>query len=436
MTKRWINRPDGSNWGDFGPDDQIGRINLLTPERRLAAAREIVEGLTFCLSLPLDYPGGNELFPLRKAPTFRHERRGEGHNFNYRLSAVCRCFTDVVSDDAVLLYTQYSTQWDALAHCRPEFDADGDGTAEVVFYNGYRGGRDIASPDAAEAHGGAGALGIENLARAGVQGRGVLLDLSAALRPQARPRGLRGADAPQEQQWSRWRPGTSCACTPASRTSCCRCAGSPTPRVLHVAAPGWMGGMRGCSAGSPTVGVVALCADNAAVEATGDMAGGGGDRHPLCRCTSCACSSSASTSAELWYFGALARLARRAPAQPLPPDRAAAGSAGRGRLAGHAARDRLARARSSRRADFGRPAGVIRHYDLFASGVRAHNIERARHLLAAPERSCAEADSEAETPSPAHRCPCCGGRMIIVETFEGARPARSPSPSRIRIDTS
>jgi len=31
------------------------------------------------------------------------------------------------------------------------------------------------------------------------------------------------------------------------------------------------------------------------------------------------------------------------------------------------------------------------------------------------------------------RCPCCGGRMIIVQTFEGARPARSPPPSRIRI---
>ena len=43
----------------------------------------------------------------------------------------------------------------------------------------------------------------------------------------------------------------------------------------------------------------------------------------------------------------------------------------------------------------------------------------------------------AETASsPARRCPCCGGRMIIVETFEGARPWRSPSPSRIRIDSS
>jgi len=88
------------------------------------------------------------------------------------------------------------------------------------------------------------------------------------------------------------------------------------------------------------------------------------------------------------------------------------------------------------------PSGFhrIRHYGLFAGTVRARNIERARQLLAAPEaapeRSRAEADSAAETASPVRRCPCCGGRMIVVETFEGARPARSPSPSRIRIDTS
>ena len=87
------------------------------------------------------------------------------------------------------------------------------------------------------------------------------------------------------------------------------------------------------------------------------------------------------------------------------------------------------------------PSGFhrIRHYGLFAGTVRRRNIERARQLLAASEsaqRSRAGADSDAETPSPARRCPCCGGRMIIVETFEGARPTRSSSPSRIRIDTS
>ena len=32
---RWKQRPPGANWGDFGPDDQCGRINLLTPEKVL-----------------------------------------------------------------------------------------------------------------------------------------------------------------------------------------------------------------------------------------------------------------------------------------------------------------------------------------------------------------------------------------------------------------
>ena len=88
------------------------------------------------------------------------------------------------------------------------------------------------------------------------------------------------------------------------------------------------------------------------------------------------------------------------------------------------------------------PSGFhrIRHYGLFASAVRAQNVERARQLLAtpavSPEHSGAKADNGAESPAAAPRCPCCGGRMIIIETFDGVRPARSPSPSRIRIDTS
>jgi hypothetical protein len=86
------------------------------------------------------------------------------------------------------------------------------------------------------------------------------------------------------------------------------------------------------------------------------------------------------------------------------------------------------------------PSGFqrIRHYGLFAGAVRAGNIERVRQLLAAPEASpgSAHADADSETKTPARRCPWCGGRMVIVETFEGLRPTRSPSSSRIRIDTS
>ena len=43
---RWRQRPAGSNWGDFGPDDQLGRTNLIGPEHggfRRAAAPEYLD---------------------------------------------------------------------------------------------------------------------------------------------------------------------------------------------------------------------------------------------------------------------------------------------------------------------------------------------------------------------------------------------------------
>jgi hypothetical protein len=66
---RWKNRPEGSNWGDFGADDQRGKMNLLTPAIRLAAMLEVREGIAFTLSLPLDYPGGVTPALERKAPS-------------------------------------------------------------------------------------------------------------------------------------------------------------------------------------------------------------------------------------------------------------------------------------------------------------------------------------------------------------------------------
>ena len=46
-TQRWKQRPPGSNWGDFGADDQGGRMNFLTPEKVLQGASEVLEGLSF-----------------------------------------------------------------------------------------------------------------------------------------------------------------------------------------------------------------------------------------------------------------------------------------------------------------------------------------------------------------------------------------------------
>jgi kynurenine formamidase len=77
------------------------------------------------------------------------------------------------------MFTQYSTHWDGLAHVGQMFDADGDGVPEKVYYNGYRGGIDVIGPDDAASGFGARALGMEHFALAGIQGRAVLVDLEA-----------------------------------------------------------------------------------------------------------------------------------------------------------------------------------------------------------------------------------------------------------------
>ncbi len=185
ISPRWIKRPEGSNWGDFGPNDQRGRLNLLTPAKVLEGIAEVKVGQSFCLSLPLDLPGGNVLNARRHPPVLRPTIRNGRFNVNYALRQDSPQLTDVMSDDAVLLYTQYSTQWDGLAHVGQLFDADGDGLPEPLYYNGYRAGIDVeapvgeADPDVPVPESHARALGIEKMAETGVQGRGVMIDLHA-----------------------------------------------------------------------------------------------------------------------------------------------------------------------------------------------------------------------------------------------------------------
>jgi len=177
MTQRWKNRPQGSNWGEFGADDQIGRLNLMGADQVLKGMREVKEGKTFCLSLPLDLPGGNVLSPVRFPPKLRPVIRNDAPYFNYDWRQVNPELKDIAADDAVLLHTQYSTQWDSLAHRGSVFDADGDGEPEPVYYNGFRAGEDVVF-DGDESC--AKKLGIENMAAHGVQGRAVMVDLHSA----------------------------------------------------------------------------------------------------------------------------------------------------------------------------------------------------------------------------------------------------------------
>jgi hypothetical protein len=79
----------------------------------------------------------------------------------------------------------------------------------------------------------------------------------------------------------------------------------------------------------------------------------------------------------------------------------------------------------------------IRHYGLLARGACADNIARVRELLAVKAREDELIETVVNTDKPS--CPCCGGRMIVIEVFErGATPRHQPtSPtSAIRIDTS
>ncbi len=103
---RWKNKPAGSTWGDFGPDDQLGRLNLLTPERTRRAALEIREGQSFCLSIPLDYPGSNKVNIRRFAPRLQPTTR-EGKPFvNFPSERIDPQNTDIISDDAALIFLQ------------------------------------------------------------------------------------------------------------------------------------------------------------------------------------------------------------------------------------------------------------------------------------------------------------------------------------------
>jgi hypothetical protein len=85
----------------------------------------------------------------------------------------------------------------------------------------------------------------------------------------------------------------------------------------------------------------------------------------------------------------------------------------------------------------------IRHYGLSAGSDRVETLARARHLLGGqksrPEPADADQPDDNDTPTFAQSCPCCGGRMFIIERFErGATPRHRPAAPiiAVRIDTS
>jgi len=97
-------QPYGTNWGKWGPKDQLGAWNYITPEKTAAAAKLVKKGKIFNLAI--------DLKPNQPGWTGRWYR----HTFDYILPALDPAGGIGFADDAITMHQQYSTQWDGFPH--------------------------------------------------------------------------------------------------------------------------------------------------------------------------------------------------------------------------------------------------------------------------------------------------------------------------------
>ena len=268
MTKRWKQRPPGSTWGDWGDDDELGRINLLTPEKVLAG-RARGRGRHQLLPEPAArLPGRHRAEPAAVpaaslAPT--EDMDGNPDTFyNVHMSEMPECgdpkYVDVWADDVVTLSLQYSTQWDSLAHVGAEFDADGDGVEEAVYYNGYRAGRRPRRTEATTPRATAAATAASRTTSAWSTWRSTACRAAACSSTSRTTSATSGAASTARRSRRSWRPTTSssspatcCCCTPASRRRSSSGTANPDPgaRSTGCARTSTRTTSR-CSSGSPS----------------------------------------------------------------------------------------------------------------------------------------------------------------------------------------
>lgn len=157
--------PDGSAWGVWGDDDELGTWNLVTPEKTARAATFVKKGSVFSLNLPLDAMPSRPMFWFRGNP--RHTifdcSGGLRVSYDEYLDAFC---------------PQSSSQWDGHRHVAHP---------TLGFYNGFK-QEDVILPGNAT-------LGIQNLAKRGIATRGVLLDVARHLE-------RNGLTLDQRQPWT------------------------------------------------------------------------------------------------------------------------------------------------------------------------------------------------------------------------------------------
>lgn len=276
QSPRWRRRPESSTWGDFGVDDALGRINLLTGAKVAEGLAEVREGRAFTLGLPLTLPGGNALNANRLPPVRRPTLR-QGHaGANVIMDPLSPGSSDVLSDDLVVLHNQYSTQWDAFAHVGSMFDADGDGVPEPVYYNGFRAGVEVIGPTDPSDCGvpgpgqhttsDLGPVGIGTLAAHPVQGRAVMIDLAHHLGTEHRVVGFEALRGVIEADGVDVRPGDIVTLHTGYAAKVLEMAGDPDPEVLHHYGTVLDGRDQALLDWITDSGIAAIAADNYAVE--------------------------------------------------------------------------------------------------------------------------------------------------------------------------
>lgn len=154
-----------TNWGRWGDDDELGTLNYITAEKRLAAAERVQQGKVFSLSLPLDERGPQPPFERRLNPsrvmlevgtdvaTDRQPYPLRGYGF---------------ADDMIIMALQAATHWDALSHVFHRYKMYNDRSCAQVDVEG------------------AAANGIQ-VAADRIVTRGVLVDLATSDHPRLEP---------------------------------------------------------------------------------------------------------------------------------------------------------------------------------------------------------------------------------------------------------
>ena len=162
-TVRELSQRHG-NWGRWGPDDERGTLNLVTPEMVVSAAALVRRGKTISMALPYDENGPQTGNLGRFNPIHLMIRDGAdaiaGTSLRDFYGGVDKHFRG--TDDLIIMPLQSGTQWDAMGHV----------VFENKIYNGF-GAEWVSSKGALKGD-------VANAANAMV-GRGVLLDLPRAL---------------------------------------------------------------------------------------------------------------------------------------------------------------------------------------------------------------------------------------------------------------